>query len=313
MKKIRGAVLLFITAFIWGGAFVAQDMGLEYVGPFTFTAIRFLMGGIFLFIVSVIVDLVKIKKLHVEYKKEEKKKKIKTTIKGGVLCGIVLFVGSNLQQIGIVYTTAGKCAFISAFYIVIVPIIGLVFKKKCDVTVYVAVAIALVGMYFLCLGEGFGKLNVGDAITFVSSFIFALHIITVDKFITECDGIKLSALQCLTCSVLSFILTAIFEKPTLSGITGAIMPLLFAGVMSAGIAYTFQILGQKDLNPTVASLIMSFESVAGALFSFIVLKQTMTTKEVIGCVITFIAVILAQIPIKGIIEKRRNIKKIRNI
>ena len=306
MKKLRGAVLLVITAIIWGGAFVAQEVGLENIGPFTFTALRFFMGGIALLIITAIVDFFKIKKGIIVREKATYKSKLKYTLIGGVCCGIALCIGSNLQQIGMVYTTAGKSAFISAFYIVIVPIVGLIFKRKCGIEVYVAVLIALVGLYLLCVNEGITEINKGDWITLISAIVYAFHILTVDKALERSDGLKISTLQCFTCGIISIIFALIFEDISLEKIGAAIVPLLYAGVISGGIAYTLQILGQRDLEPTVASLIMSLESVAGALSAFLIINQKMTTQEIIGCVVMFVAIILAQIPIKELILKRKN-------
>ena len=297
MKKIRNALFLLCAALFWGVAFVAQDVGGEIVEPFTFTSSRYLLGGITLLVLSFITDGIKKKKYgKVERTKEERKKGIKLLFIGGIVCGAVLTVATNLQQIGLNYTTAGKSGFITACYIVLVPIIGLFFRKKCPFFVWIAVAMTLVGLYFLCLSDGFDGFNKGDLITLGCSVAFAGHILSISYFVSRVDGIKLTCVQCFVCSIVSAVPMLLFETPTFAALAEAWLPLLYTGIFSAGLAYMFQSLGQKDLNPTLASIIMSSESVISVIAAWLILHQTLTIKEIIGCIIIFVAIILAQLP-----------------
>lgn len=296
MKKASGVLFLLGAALFWGVAFVAQDVGVEHIEPFTFTAVRCFLGGVALLILAVISDLIKKKKNPETLTPEEKKTRIKNLAISGLICGAIMACATNLQQIGLVYTTAGKSGFITACYIVLVPIISLFFHKKCPLTVWIAVALVVVGLYFLCLSDGFSGFNKGDAITFACTFAFAFHIIAVDRCVAKTDGIKLACAQCFVCSAISAVFMLIFEHPTMDGLIKAYIPLLYTGIMSAGVAYMFQILGQKRLSPTVASLIMSLESVISVIAAWIILNQKLSTREIIGCVVIFSAIILAQLP-----------------
>ena len=296
MKKASGVLFLLGAALLWGVAFVAQDVGLEHIEPFTFTAVRCFLGGIALLIIALISDLLKKKKNPETLSPEEKKTRRKNLIISGLACGAIMACATNLQQIGLVYTTAGKSGFITACYIVLVPIIGLFFRKKCPITVWIAVVLAVVGLYFLCLSDGFVGFNKGDAITFGCTVAFAFHIIAVDYFVENTDGIKLACAQCFVCSAISAVFMFIFEHPTMDGLLKAYIPLLYTGVMSAGVAYMFQILGQKRLSPTVASLIMSLESVISVIAAWLILDQKLSPREIIGCVVIFAAIVLAQLP-----------------
>ena len=221
----------------------------------------------------------------------------KTLIIGGIACGICLCLASNFQQFGIKYTTVGKAGFITACYIVIVPVIGLFLGKKCTKFIWAAVAMALIGLYLLCITDGF-SIGKGDLLVLVCAFLFSLHILVIDYFSPKVDGVKLSCIQFLTCGILSGIPALFLEHPELSSILAAWQPILYAGVMSCGVAYTLQIIGQKNMNPTVASLILSLESCISVLAGWIILRQQLSTKEILGCVIMFAAIILAQLPQK---------------
>ena len=221
----------------------------------------------------------------------------KTLIIGGIACGICLCLASNFQQFGIKYTTVGKAGFITACYIVIVPVIGLFLGKKCTKFIWVAVAMALIGLYLLCITDGF-SIGKGDLLVLVCAFLFSLHILVIDYFSPKVDGVKLSCIQFLTCGILSGIPALLLEHPELSSILAAWQPILYAGIMSCGVAYTLQIIGQKNMNPTVASLILSLESCISVLAGWIILRQQLSTKEILGCVIMFAAIILAQLPQK---------------
>ena len=298
MKKgnLRSSALLLLTACIWGVAFVAQSVGMEYVGPFTFNFVRSILGGLVL--IPCIFFLKREKKAEAEkVSEEEKKAQRKTLLAGGICCGVALCLASNFQQIGIQYTTVGKAGFITACYIVIVPVIGLFLGKKCTKFIWAAVAMALIGLYLLCITDGF-SIGKGDLLVLVCAFLFSLHILVIDYFSPKVDGVKLSCIQFLTCGVLSGIPALLLEHPELSSILTAWQPILYAGVMSCGVAYTLQIIGQKNMNPTVASLILSLESCISVLAGWIILGQQLSTKEILGCVIMFAAIILAQLPQK---------------
>ena len=300
MKKMTGknTLMLFLTAFIWGTAFVAQSVGMDYIGPFTFTCVRSLIGGIFLIPCICFLDKWRAKNDGAErQKKADRKEEKKNVILGGICCGLALCVASNLQQIGIQYTTVGKAGFITACYIVIVPIIGLFLGKKCSKFIWAAVVMALIGLYLLCITDGF-SIGKGDLLVLVCAFLFSVHILVIDHFSPKVDGVKLSCLQFLTCGILSGIPALLFEHPSFSAICQAWMPILYAGIMSCGVAYTLQIIGQNNMNPTVASLILSLESCISVLAGWVLLGQQLSTKEILGCVIMFAAIILAQLPQK---------------
>lgn len=304
MKKAKGVLFLLLAALFWGVAFVAQDVGAEVVEPFTFTTTRYVMGGLTLLLLSVVKDGIRQKKFgKEEISPEEKKKRRKTLLLGGVVCGAVLFFATNLQQIGLMYTTAGKSGFITACYIVLVPIIGLFFKKKCPFFVWIAVGLSVVGLYFLCLADGFDGFNRGDLITMGCSVAFAAHILCISHFVDRVDGIKITCVQCFVCAAISAVPMLIWETPTWEALMQAAIPLLYTGICSAGLAYMFQTLGQKELNPTLASIVMSAESVISVVAAWLILQQALTVKEIVGCVIIFVAIILAQLP-----QKQREIK-----
>lgn len=288
----KSPLLLLLTAFIWGVAFVAQSVGMDYVGPFTFNCIRSIIGGIVL-----IPCIFFLNKRNGGEKKKETKEEKKTLLIGGLCCGICLCVASNLQQIGISYTTVGKAGFITAMYIVLVPVFGIFLKKKVGGKVWVSVCLAVLGLYLLCMTEEL-SLERGDLYVLACAFVFALHILVIDYFSPKADGVKLSCIQFLVSGVLSGIPMLLFEHPEVSKILLAWMPILYAGVFSCGVAYTLQIIGQKDMDPTVASLILSLESVISVLAGWVILHQKLSPRELIGCMIMFGAIILAQLPDK---------------
>lgn len=291
MKKtdIKSPLLLFLAAFIWGVAFVAQSVGMDYVGPFTFNAVRSVIGGVALLPCIVL--------LGRREPKEEKKEDPKTLLIGGILCGIVLCIASNLQQIGINYTTVGKAGFITAMYIVLVPILGIFLKKRAGVKVWISVVLAVAGLYLLCMTEKL-SLGKGDALVLLCALMFAVHILVIDYFSPKVDGVKLSCIQFLVCGVLSAIPMFLFEKPEMGAICSAWLPILYAGIFSSGVGYTLQVIGQKNMDPTVASLILSLESVISVLAGWVLLKQQLSGRELLGCVVMFVAIILAQLPDK---------------
>ena len=221
----------------------------------------------------------------------------KTLIAGGIICGICLCLASNFQQFGIQYTSVGKAGFLTACYIIIVPILGLFMKKKCSPFIWVAVVMALIGIYLLCITDGF-SIGKGDFLVLICAFLFSLHILVIDYFSPKTDGVKMSCIQFLVCGILTAIPAIILEHPNLSSFSGAWGATLYAGVMSCGVAYTLQIVGQKNMNPTVASLILSLESCISVLAGWIILGQKLSTREIIGCVVMFGAIVLAQLPQK---------------
>lgn len=290
--KLKNSLLLLLTATIWGVAFVAQSAGMDYVGPFTFNCARCLIGALVLIPLILFADRGK-KERGEEVPAEHKK----ILILGGVCCGLALFLASNFQQFGIQYTTVGKAGFITACYIVIVPIMGLFFGKKCSPLIWGAVVMAVVGLYMLCMTGGNGGLNRGDVLMLVCAVLFSVHILVIDYFSPMTDGVKLSCIQFLVAGVLSGLCTVLFEEPNLGQLLAAWAPVLYAGVMSCGVAYTLQIVGQKGMNPTVSSLILSLESSISVLAGWVLLGQQLNAKEITGCVIMFGAIVLAQVPV----------------
>lgn len=308
--KLRNTFFLFLTAMIWGAAFVAQSVSMDYIGPFTFICLRSVIGGLFLIPVIIVLDGIRKKSqnesadvvssentLH-NIETEEKQRlswKNKQLIEGGIVCGIFLFFANCFQQTGIQYTTVGKAGFITTFYIIIVPLIGLFFKKYCGILTWISVVIALTGLYFLCITQ---KLTIqrGDALILCCSVLYAGQILAIDHYNPFVDGVKMSCIQFLTGGVLGAVFMFLFENPSVAMILSAAGPILYTGIMSTGVGYTLQIVGQKGLNPTVAALILSLESVFSALSGYLFLHQVLTTRELIGCALMFIAIVLAQLP-----------------
>ena len=290
MDRMKNNILLVLTALIWGCAFVAQSMGMDYVGPFTFNMARFLIGAVVLLPVIWFMD-------RQRKTGAEKGAGQKTLIIGGICCGIALAVASTLQQWGILFTTVGKAGFITAMYIVIVPLLGIFIGKKVRPLIIGCVAIAVVGFYFLCMTESL-RLGLGDFLVLLCAIAFSIHILVIDHFSPKVDGVKMSAIQFLTAAIISAIPTLLWEQPVFTEILQAWQPVLYAGVMSCGVAYTLQIIAQKNADPTVASLLLSLESVFSVLAGWVLLGQRLSFKELFGCVLIFCAIILAQLPEK---------------
>lgn len=289
-KQLRGSLMLLLTALIWGTAFVAQSAGMDYVGPFTFGAVRTLVGAL----VLIPVTLLFWKKRTPE---GEKPYSIKNSVIGGVACGLVYTAASNLQQYGISQTTAGKAGFITALYIVIVPLLGIFLGKKIPPIVWGCIAAAVLGFYLLCMNERF-QISAGDFLVLLCAFFFSLHIIVIDHFAAKnVNGVLMSCVQFFTAGIITLVPMFLFEQPTLSALWDARLTLFYTGVMSCGIAYTLQIIAQKDTDPTIATLLMSLESVFAALSGALLLHETMTGREIVGCILVFAAVIFAQIPL----------------
>ncbi len=287
---MKNNVLLVLTALIWGCAFVAQSVGMDYVGPFTFNMARFLIGAIVLLPVIWFMD-------RQRKTGAEKGAGQKTLIIGGICCGTALAVASTLQQWGILFTTVGKAGFITAMYIVIVPLLGVFIGKKVRPLIIGCVAIAVVGFYFLCMTESL-RLGLGDFLVLLCAIAFSIHILVIDHFSPKVDGVKMSAIQFLTAAIISAVPTLLWEQPVFTEILQAWQPVLYAGVMSCGVAYTLQIIAQKNADPTVASLLLSLESVFSVLAGWVLLGQGLSLKEMFGCVLIFCAIILAQLPEK---------------
>lgn len=299
MKKtqIRNSLILLLTAVIWGIAFVAQSVGMDYVGPFTFTSVRSFIGGLVLLPCIALLNRGSGQTKQNTESEQEKKEGRRQLILGGICCGLALCFASCFQQIGIQYTTVGKAGFITAFYIVLVPVLGIFLGKRCGLLIWVSVALALAGLYFLCITEGL-SIGRGDILVFICALLFAVHILVIDHFTQLVDGVKMSCIQFFVCGIVSGIGMLLFESPSLSAILTAWKPILYAGALSSGAGYTLQIVGQKGMNPTVASLILSLESVISVLAGLLLLHQTLSGREALGCVLMFAAIILAQLPQK---------------
>lgn len=297
---LRQSVLLLLTAAIWGVAFVAQSVGMDYVGPFTFNTVRSLIGGIVL-----IPCIVLLKRINAgskdtagaaEHASGNPAGQRKVLLTGGVACGVLLCIASNLQQFGIMYTSVGKSGFITAMYIVLVPVVGIFLKKKAGVKIWCSVAIAVCGLYLLCMTDNGFSIQKGDLLLLLGAVAFSFHILTIDYFSPKVDGVKMSCIQFFTCGILSMVCMFLFEQPQIGAILQAWMPIVYAGVMSCGVAYTLQIVGQKGMNPTVASLILSTESVISVIAGWLILHQKLSGRELLGCVLMFAAIILVQLP-----------------
>lgn len=293
MRKFRGAFLLTLTALIWGTAFVAQRMGLDHLGPFTFNGVRNLVAAVAL--LPVVLFSRRIRRPATQPAPEEKRRARRLLLCGGVLCGAALGVASGLQQVGIGFTTVGKAGFLTALYIVVVPIFGLFLKRRVALPVWIGVAVAVCGTYLLSVNEDF-SIGTGDLLVILCAVAFSVHILLVDHFSPLVNGIELSCIQFLTAGVLTLCVALPLERPALLDVLRSWGPILYTGLISSGVGYTLQVLGQRDTPPAVASLIMSLESVFAALSGWLILGQTMTGREALGCALVFTAVLLAQVP-----------------
>lgn len=305
--RLKHGFFLFLAALIWGVAFVAQSAGMEYVGPCTFNGARCLMGAAVLF------PAVWSRKRRaarerdragVQETEQEIRKSRNVTWTGGILCGLALCFASLLQQIGIQYTAVGKAGFITALYIVIVPVIGLLLGRKAGGKVWAGALLAVAGLYLLCVNGGL-SLGKGDLLVFCCAILFSVHILVIDHFSPKADGVELSCIQFLVSGVICTGLAFILEKPSLGGLLAGWLPLLYAGIFSCGVAYTLQIIGQRDMEPSAASLILSLESVVSVLAGWLLLGQKLTGKELSGCALVFAAVVLVQLP-----ERKKGVREI---
>lgn len=309
MKKssIGNSFLLFLTACIWGMAFVSQSKGMEYMHPLTFNGVRCLIGAAALLVYLLISGYWTRRKTDEKFvpnTESDQKQCVrrKKNLEAGLWCGIAFTIASTLQQFGIKYTTVGKAGFITTLYIIFVPLAGIFLRKKAAKIVWVAAVMAAVGMYLLCMTESF-VLGTGDILVFLCAVVFAIHIMLIDHYAPETDGPVVSCIQFLVCGVVCTAGALIWGQPTMGQLADGAGALLYAGVLSCGVAYTLQIVGQKGVDPTVAALILSLESVVSAVsgwaaykIGFLTVDQTLTARQIAGCVIVFAAVILVQLP-----------------
>lgn len=289
-QKTQGRLMLLLATLIWGTSLVAQSVGMEHIDPFTFNAARFLIGA------SILLPFIIIPSMY--HKREPQssitpEKTPKLLIKGGICCGCIVFITASLQQIGICYTTVGKAGFITALYIVIVPVLGLFWGNHITWHMWSSIFIALFGMYLLCMNESF-TLTLGDTLVLFCALSTAVHILLIDHFSPHVDGIKLSCIQFFTCGLLSLISAFIFENPNWNSIIYASMPILYTGILSCGIAYTLQTLGQKYVTPIIACLILSLESVFSVLSGWLMLGEILSLKQIVGCILMFSAILISQ-------------------
>ena len=297
--KIKSTVLLFLTAIIWGFAFVAQRVGADYVGTFTFNGIRFLLGSFSLIPVILIFE-----------REEYNKKKMLKTLAVSLAAGTILFIAASLQQYGVVLTgSAGKAGFLTGLYTVLVPVIRFLMGKKTDILTFVGAFFAVGGLFLLCMtGDKltFGK---GDIVLIIGAVFWALHILIIDTFVNEISPLKFSMLQFFVCGLISMVIAVFTENIEITAVKSALVPILYGGLMSVGVAYTCQILGQKDADPTFASIVFSTESVFSAIGGAIILHEIMSGRGYLGCVLIFIGIVLSQLNLKEIRKKICNRNK----
>lgn len=304
-KKLAANFILLFTAFIWGTGFVAQRVGMEYIGPLTFTATRFFLATLLLLCIVKLTDLRKRKSAAVSGPPTEKAEKTegqlpekparKILIIAGTCCGTVLFCGSFLQQQGIVFTTASKASFITALYILLVPLFGLFLKHRIGLKCWIGVVAGTVGLYLLCITESF-TIAKGDFIVLIGAIFWACHVLVIDYFLPKVDAVKLAAFQFGVCCLIATIGMFLFETPSMEMILDCAFPIAYAGLVCGGMGFTLQIIGQRHTSPAVASLLLSMEAVFGAISGFLLLHETMTARELIGCLFMLGAIILSQLP-----------------
>jgi drug/metabolite transporter (DMT)-like permease len=292
-KETKSILILLLTAAIWGLSFVAQRVGMQHIGAFTYNGIRFALGSLSLLPVLYFSGRKSNNEIYNGESKEFKESDEKTIIKSGILAGLALFMASSFQQVGLIYTTAGKAGFITSLYVVIVPILGIFLKQKTHITTWLGALIAVVGLYLLSISENF-TIEFGDFLEIIGAFFYAIHIQLIDRYIKDIDPIKFSSVQFATCSVLSMIIAFIFEEITLSGLSGALMPILYGGIMSCGVAYTLQAIGQKNANPSHAAIALSMEAVFGAIGGALVLHEVLPIRGYIGCALMMVGILIAQ-------------------
>lgn len=295
--QFKGVILLLLTAIIWGSSFLAQTIGSENVPGFAFMGIRTLIGALFLLPFIIIKDKAALKKMTDE-EKHQKKIADKKVLKYGMIIGVFLCIATDFQQFAFYQPGAstGKIAFITAMYMFFVPMIGLIlFKKRVSLLTWLCVTIGFVGLYFLCFKTPeITAINFGDVLSLICALFFAFQILFIEKFAPECDGIKLSCIQFSTAGAISTILMFIFERPDFADIKAGLLPILYSGIMSCGFAYTMQVIGQKYCEATIASLLMCMESVFATLFAALFLHESLSGREIAGCIIMFTAIVISQ-------------------
>ncbi|EQB87705.1 drug/metabolite transporter (DMT)-like permease [Clostridium punense] len=288
-KSLTANLLLILTAAIWGFAFVAQRVGSQYVGAFTFNGIRFALGALSLIPLIIFLDK---RKDKIEESKE--KQNFKNTLIPGILVGTILYIGATLQQVGLFYTTVGNASFITGLYMVFVPIIGIFLKHKISKNSWIGVVLAIIGLYLLSINENF-SISYGDFLEVIGAIFWAIHILTIDNFTKRVNPLKLSFIQFATCSILSVITAFIFEDITMTGISSALIPILYGGLLSVGVAYTLQVVAQKNAKPSHAAIILSMESVFGAIGGAILLGESMSGRGYVGCGLILAGILVSQI------------------
>ncbi len=294
IKQVRNTLLLVFTALVWGCTFVVQSLGSEYVEASTLLALRHWIGGFVLLPVIALMDAYGRRKGNPPAAPQTREEK-RTLLIGGIACGVFLFLAATTQQIGIGQTTTAKAGFITALYVLIVPFFALFMGSKISKKIWLCVVMGVVGLYLLCMTGGL-SLSPGDTMVLLCAFLFAGHILTIDHFSPKTDGVRLSCIQFFTAAVLNTICMFLFEHPTIANIQAAMLPILYAGFLTCGVGFTLQVVAQRGLNPTVASLAMSLESVFSALAGWVILHQVLTGRELSGCLLMFAAIILAQLP-----------------
>ena len=286
-QQYKGNLLLLLTAIIWGSALVAQSVSMDLVGPFTFQCMRSILGTLALLPVAAVFRDKQNPRLRTPAGRRDQRV-------CGLICGVSFFVAGSFQQIGLCYTSPGKAGFITALYIVLVPLAGIFFGKRAGWHVWAGVLLALAGLYLLCVTEGF-SIQLGDLLVFFSSFAFAVQILAIDHYSGRVDGIKLSCTQFAINALLSGMGMRVFETPSLSAILACWLPICYTGILSGGLAYTLQIIGQRYTGPIIASLLLSLESVFSVLFGWLLLNQALSGRELLGCALMFAAILLAQV------------------
>lgn len=295
-RELKASIMLFATAIIWGLAFVAQAAGMEHLGPLSFTASRCFVAVVFLYLTYKFFMM-----KSASYREE--KFDMKRTIVGGSICGLVFTIAINLQQVSLIYTTAAKASFLTALYIVFIPVIGLFFGRRPSVKIILCIFLAMVGTYLLSIKGGL-KINRGDLIVILSALVFAIHILLLTKYSTNTNAVLVSLVQFAVCGVISLVGAFVLEDISMEAILKSQVTILYVGILSSGVGFTIQLMALKDLEPVVASMICSLESVFGALFGWLILSQEMTEREIFGAIVIFLATIFAQVPIEAYLEKR---------
>lgn len=292
-REFKSVFILLLTAAIWGFAFVAQRLGMQHVGAFTFNGVRFALGSLSL--LPVIYFFNRKPKTENSDKSADdfQEADLKTTVKSGLLAGCVLFIAASLQQVGLIYTTAGKAGFITSLYIVLVPILGIFLKQKTHFTTWIGALTAVVGLYFLSINESL-TIEFGDFLEIIGAFFWAAHIQLIDRFVKNVDALKLSSIQFAACSVLSLIVAVLFEDISIGGLSSALVPILYGGIMSAGVAYTLQAVGQKYAKPSHAAIALSMESVFAAIGGALLLAERLPARGYAGCALMLLGMLIAQ-------------------